>query len=262
MTTNRYPALALAALVLEGVALSQAPPAPTVDRVGFPTGYRNTFRKLLTFDRPDNGQIRVIWGNAAAANTPYWATFPYGSVILFESFPALRNADGTFQTDENGRFIPGDLATLFVKRKEPGFGEAYQQNRNGEWEYVAYRPDGSLQTTPQNSGACAVCHLNAGPQRDWTFRRERMGTQASGARPLATMSHYAFVPGDLTVDKGTIVTWYNDDEIEHQIFSTQGGFHSGIMPQGASFAQKFDEPGTYEIRCAIHAGMRSRVTVK
>jgi len=47
-------------VLLFSVLQAQAPPAPTSDRVGFPANYQRTFKKLLTFDRPDNGQIRVI----------------------------------------------------------------------------------------------------------------------------------------------------------------------------------------------------------
>jgi len=38
----------------------QGNPAPTVDRVGFPANYQSTFTRMLTVDRSDNGQIRVI----------------------------------------------------------------------------------------------------------------------------------------------------------------------------------------------------------
>jgi len=75
------------------ILTAQAPPAPTVDRVGFPANYQTTFTKLLTFDRPDNGQIRVIWANPVAAATPFWEPYPYGSVLLFESWTSKRDAD-------------------------------------------------------------------------------------------------------------------------------------------------------------------------
>src|SRR5437764_1389566 len=108
----------------------QALPAPTVDRVGFPANYRTTFSKLLTVDRPDNGQIRVIWGNQVAANTPWWERYPYGSVLLFESFTSKRDAANNLLLDESGRLIPDTLSTIFVKRKEVGFGVDYQGIRN------------------------------------------------------------------------------------------------------------------------------------
>jgi len=89
---------------------------------------------------------------------------------VFEDYPAVLDAAGEPQLDENGRFVRGPLRQIFVMRKEPGFGEDYKHLRNGEWEYVAYRPDGSYSTPPQNSGSCANCHLQAGQPRDWVFR--------------------------------------------------------------------------------------------
>src|SRR5215831_6164872 len=63
-------------------------PAPVVDRIGFPTDYQNTFLKLYTFDNFQNRQIRVIWANpiAASVRPSIVYNFPYGSIILFESY--------------------------------------------------------------------------------------------------------------------------------------------------------------------------------
>src|SRR5207253_7052712 len=115
------------------VSHSQALPAPTVDRVGFPAGYRDTFTKLYTFDNFQNRQIRVVWGNAVAASvnagTPW--NFPYGSIILFESYTVQQDAGGEPVLDADGRFIPANFTTVFVMRKEKGFGADYKELRNG-----------------------------------------------------------------------------------------------------------------------------------
>jgi hypothetical protein len=68
-------------------------------------------------------------------------------------------------------------------RKEKGFGVDYGPNRNGEWEYVAYHPDGTYQTMPQNSFSCAICHLQAGQGKDWVFRAALHFDNANGAVP-------------------------------------------------------------------------------
>jgi plastocyanin len=241
---------------------AQMLPAPGTDRVLFPGGYQSTFTKLLTLDRVDNGQIRVVWGNDLAANTPWWEPYPYGSVLLFESFTSRRDSQGNLLRDEQGHLVPNALTTIFVKRKEPGFGEAYQGIRNGEWEYGAYRPDGSTQTPPQNTGACAACHLEAGPPADWTFRRRRFNVAGAGAIPSATLTQYAFLPQDLTVAPGTVVVWQNDDEVLHQIFSPTHGFFSPVLGNGMNYSFKFTASGEYDVRCSIHPGMRAKVTVK
>jgi plastocyanin len=235
---------------------------PSLDRVGFPANYRDTFTKLLTVDRSDNGQIRVIWGNSIAAANPLDEPYAYGSILLFEQYSSKMDSAGNLLLDDNGRQMPDTLAQILVQRKEVGFGEAYGANRNGEWEYVAYRPDGTFATAPENSGGCAACHLQVGSIRDYVYRRDRIAQKAAGSAPQATMSLYNFIPRSLIVKKGTMVTWYNDDEVIHQIVSSQLGFTSDRMNLGASYSVKLDQEGTFDVRCAIHPGMRSTVTVQ
>jgi plastocyanin len=122
-----------------------------------------------------------------------------------------------------------------------------------------YRPDGSTQTAPSASGACAACHLQAGGPRDWTFRRQSFAA-ASGAAPQSALIQYSFVPRDLTVKAGTTVTWFNGDEVEHTVFGPDGLF-SGLLGYGQSYSRKFEQAGEYHIRCTIHAGMTATVKV-
>jgi hypothetical protein len=119
--------LLLSAVSRFNVAKTQALPAPTVDRVGFPTNYQSTFVKLYTFDNFQNRQIRVVWANpiAASVRPSNVYNFPYGSIILFESYSVQEDANGEPMLDGNGRFMQNKLTTLFVMRKEQGFGVDY-----------------------------------------------------------------------------------------------------------------------------------------
>src|SRR5712691_7316301 len=83
-------------------------PAPTIDRVGFPTDYQNSFIKVYTFDNFQNRQIRVVWANPIAASvTPKTVhKFPFGSVIVMETYGVMEDASGEPILDEKGRFIP------------------------------------------------------------------------------------------------------------------------------------------------------------
>ena len=254
-------AAALLILTATWWSSGQTIPAPTLDRVGFPAGYQTTFTKLVTVDRPDNGQIRVIMGNSLAAATPWWQHYPYGSVLLFESWTSKRNSDGSLLYDSSGRLVQDTLGTVFVMRKEVGFGAEYTTTRNGEWEYVAYRPDGSTQTTPQNSGSCTACHLQGGPIRDWVFRRQEFLTKGGGAVPTVVMTQYAFLPAAVTVKAGTTVVVRNVDDIDHQPFVPELAANADGMINGETWTQKFDKEGTYTLRCLIHAGMRTTITV-
>jgi len=238
-------------------------PGPATDRVGFPEGYETKFQVLYVFDRPDNRQVRVIYGNAPAAEAVPGQPFPYGSILVMETHTARVDAGGNPVLDAFGRYQRNALTAVFVARKEKGFGEAYQHVRNGEWEYVAYRPDKTFLTAPAQSGSCARCHLQAGVARDWQFRMGLYFTRAGGDLPTNTIQHYRFLPGEITVKAGERVTWYNDDETDHRIvLDDLTGFDSGVMKQGASYSLIFHGPAEYNYRCTIHPAMRGKVIVK
>ncbi len=57
-----------------------------------------------------------------------------------ETWRAKEDDQGNVILDDNGRYQRDSLTGVFVMRKEPGFGAAYEMNRTGEWEYVAFRP--------------------------------------------------------------------------------------------------------------------------
>jgi len=73
----------------------------------------------------------------------------------------------------------------------------------------------------------------------------------------------AYTPPSMTVKKGAIVRWVNNDAVTHTVTFTKA---SGINPSGPlsasqSFSVKFDEPGTYPYSCAIHPSMQGTVIV-
>jgi hypothetical protein len=256
------------------VGHTQPLPAPTVDNVRFPSGYRDTYRLLYTFDNYQNRQIRAVYGNAIAASvTPGQVfNFPYGSIILFESYTVQEDAAGEPLRDRNGRFIPNALTTIFVMRKEKGFGADYKELRNGEWEYVAYRPDGSYATTPQNSGSCALCHLtggslaltpqsrNVGAQWDYVFRPDLYFSGGSGAVPDGVLDHYVFVPSTIHARPGQTVTIYNSDQLLHRIVADNGSFDTGVMAPGSSFTVTAGATRTViSYHCVLHPRVKGQV---
>jgi plastocyanin len=264
-------------------------PAPTIDRVGFPTDYQKTFIKVYTFDNAQNRQIRVVWANPIAASvTPDTVhKFPMGSVIVMETFGVMEDANGDPILDAKGRFIPSGAApTIFVQRKERGFGIDYGVIRNGDWEYVAYRADGSYSTQPSGTGSCAACHLqgasgtavapggvpvsantlNIGEQWDFVFRPELFATSkfggGSGAVPNAILQHYVFVPNTIHAQAGQVVTVYNYDQILHHIVADDNSFDAGVMNPGASFAVTAGAPGSViSYHCTLHSRMKGKIVV-
>ncbi len=261
-------------------------PGTSADRIGFPSGYQNAFTKMFTFDNLQNRQIRVVWANEIATlpekDQPW--NFPYGSVILFESFSVKEDAGGEPALDANGRFIPDKLTTIFVQKKMPGFGAEYGGIRAGEWEFIAYAPDGAVSTTPQNSGSCALCHrtgssLNPaattfppnGARWDYVFRPELFfnrntktdtgGSTDPGAVPNAVLQNYVFVPNNIRVAVGHTVSFVNDDQLVHNIVADDGSFNSGYIGTGGSFSITTSTPGEIGIHCTIHSRMKARIIV-
>jgi hemoglobin len=116
--------------------------------------------------------VRHVFANPSAAAVRQGQPFPYGSVLVMETWRAKLTADNQIDLDANGRYQKDELAGIFVMRKEAGYGAKYGPDRTGEWEYVAYRPDnGQFQTAPERSQACAQCHLAASDaQKDWVIR--------------------------------------------------------------------------------------------
>jgi hypothetical protein len=147
-------------------------PAPFVDRVGYPKGYREEFVRVRISDRPDSKTTAVIYANKSGATVRPGASgpYPYGSILVNETWSTVKDAAGNPVLDEAGHYKLAELMRVHVMRKEQGFGEAYLENRSGEWEYVSFGPDGHYLTPAAKSGACAQCHhLHATESRDWVF---------------------------------------------------------------------------------------------
>jgi hemoglobin len=244
-------------------------PAPSEDRVGFPEGYADEYKLIFVVDRRDNRTVRVVCGNEIAATTPEGEPFPYGSVLIMEIWRARVDEDGRAVMDENGRLIRSSLSSIFVMRKERGFGEAYQRQRTGEWEYVAYEPDGGYDTPPEESNSCAACHLEqASEEMDWIFRSELFfhyddppPTPVPGPNEVFAIV-YAFVPQVQTVQAGTTVTWINHDELVHTVTAAdRTSWDSGPLGPGDEFDFTFDSPGRYNYICTIHRGITAEIVV-
>ena len=85
---------------------------------------------------------------------------------------------------------------------------------------------------------------------------------ADGASPAQiVIQNFQFDPPTISVPVGTTVTWTNHDEEIHSLISTQGGFSSPGLDSNQQFSFRFEKPGTYEYRCALHPQMTGTVVV-
>lgn len=96
--------------------------------------------------------------------------------------------------------------------------------------------------------------------------QEESGGGGGGAQ--VGMQNIQFDPAEVTVNAGETVTWTNDEAVAHDVDGSGpgGDFSSGPeggMNEGDEFAFTFDEPGTYDYVCRVHApGMAGTVTVR
>ena len=258
-----------AVLVVAVVSKSQTPPlppAPAVDRVGFPTGYRENFHLLYTFDRPDNRQVRIVYANdnAFSVKNGMQGAYPYGSVIVMETWRTLQDSSANPLLDADGRYQKDTLNAIFVMRKEKGFGVDYKQNQTGEWEYVAYNPDTvTYNTTPRNSFNCAICHQQAAAGKDWVFRASLHFNGGSGAVAAGVIKGYKFVPGVIFAKVGDRVTIYNDDVVDQTLADdTVGNFVTEHIRGGNSITFRFDHAGELNFHCTLHQNMKGKIVVE
>ena len=68
----------------------------------------------------------------------------------------------------------------------------------------------------------------------------------------------------LTVKTGDLVTFVNNDEAMHNVYSaTQGfSFDLGGQDPGEETTVRLSKPGVVDIRCAIHPKMKLKITVQ
>jgi len=99
------------------------------------------------------------------------------------------------------------------------------------------------------------------PQNSAT--QSSQSSQAPTSANTVTIQNFAFLPGDITIKKGTTVTWTNNDSTAHSVNETdnQKGPDSGDLNPGDKYSFTFDQTGTFKYRCNLHPEMLGTVTV-
>jgi plastocyanin len=69
-----------------------------------------------------------------------------------------------------------------------------------------------------------------------------------------------FAPAEITIRRGESLTFTNDDEFIHQVYS-EGLFDSEEKAPGQNLTEGFANAGTFEVRCHIHPKMKLVVHV-
>jgi plastocyanin len=85
---------------------------------------------------------------------------------------------------------------------------------------------------------------------------------ATGDTVKVSIKNLAFGQKRIEVTQGTVIVWTNADPLTHTVTAAEDVFDSGEILSGASWAHRFDEPGTFEVSCDPHPFMRTTVVVR
>lgn len=90
------------------------------------------------------------------------------------------------------------------------------------------------------------------------------GGKAASAAGSTTVrvKDFSFGPQNLTVTKGTKVTWRFEDDTDHTVTADKNAFKSGNLKNGKTYSFTFNTPGKFSYICSIHQYMTGSVTVK
>ena len=77
-----------------------------------------------------------------------------------------------------------------------------------------------------------------------------------------TIDNFTFTPAELTIAKGTTITWINHDDIPHSVVENDKKFRSKALDTDDSFSFTFAAEGTFQYFCGLHPHMTGKVIVK
>lgn len=81
--------------------------------------------------------------------------------------------------------------------------------------------------------------------------------------PVMSQTGLQFKPRVLTVIAGQTVSFPNEDDVAHNVFSLSRSkrFKLGIYPKGHTREVKFEKPGAIDLFCSIHRHMHAVIIV-
>jgi predicted secreted protein with PEFG-CTERM motif len=95
-----------------------------------------------------------------------------------------------------------------------------------------------------------------------------VSTPAGTSVPGCETTNECYIPYEVTVDVGGVVTWSNDDTAAHTVTGgsaadgPSGVFDSSLFMAGTTFSHKFEAVGEYPYFCMVHPWMEGIVTVQ
>ncbi len=70
-----------------------------------------------------------------------------------------------------------------------------------------------------------------------------------------------FIPESVTITAGSKITWFNHDDIPHNIANSDKSFRSPPVDMNEKYTRAFPAPGTYHYFCTLHPEMVGTIIV-
>jgi plastocyanin len=200
------------------------------------------------FFGPKNVTVRpgdiVRWVNVS--DLPHTSTSPAG----WDS--GIVPAGGTYERkfDEEGSFAY--LCELHMDLGQTGV--------IGVRSDVTSTPTAGTPTTAASASPTAVTEVLA------TAQAPPASTAPPSRAPTTvdvSMTEYAFEPSWMVVYAGDTVRWTNAGTVPHNATADDGSWASTtLMDPGEQYSRRFDTPGVFAYRCALHSRQGQRGTVE
>jgi len=215
------------------------------------------------FDSGDAGLAGAVGGILQL--TPYLGlTGDVGRVISADSFPSVWSAALAVA-------IPGTPHTFAIQASNVGAvtlqGASHRPAdplRSVRYGFVFTLP---LGTASQWSRIFRPAPHDAMPASTGDATSGEMAAAGAPASPdsvAATVEirQVAFSPREVRIHAGQTVQWVNHDPTVHTVTGDDGGWGSQLIPEGKTFAHRFDKPGRYPYHCLPHPMMTGVVIVE
>ena len=138
-------------------------------------------------------------------------------------------------------------------------GCAKHKSRTGHWLARLWLP-----------GVCGIMIVISGTLlvRSWGSNSaseqvpKAVAPTVAPAAAHVSMRNLQFDPVTVTVKKGDMVEWKNDDLVPHTATATPASFNSGTIASGKSWRHTFTATGNFPYICIFHPQMKGMVIVK
>jgi plastocyanin len=94
------------------------------------------------------------------------------------------------------------------------------------------------------------------------WRARVVYAQEKAAANEVDIDNFSFTPMEITIARGTQVTWVNKDDVPHTVVSVDHKFKSRALDTDEKFSFTFQDAGTYAYFCSVHPMMTGKVVVK